>query len=103
MATEFGKRGAKAAAGASGGGAARTSGGGLFGDFTLPPIEPIQLLQGAGFVVLGVFIGAMVIDTVFVPAPEFYKVVVKQPRLFDELPGGGTREIFYTPKPRPTS
>jgi hypothetical protein len=99
MAREFGKRGVPQSAAPAESEAAAS---GLFAGLSLPPIEPIQILYGAGFAFLGYILCNIVISTLLIPAPHYYKYVILQPRLFDELPDGTTKEIKRVAKERPT-
>lgn len=98
MAREFGKRGAHQAEAKDGVGGER-----IFSALSFPRVEPMLLLQGAGFILLGLILSNIVISILFHAKPEFYKVVVMQPRVFDELPDGTTKEVIYVPKERPKS
>lgn len=68
----------------------------------MPTLRPLKIASCLGFVLLGYVLGHAAVSG-WLPDPEFYRVVVKHPRLFDELPDGTTREIFVEPKPRRTS
>jgi hypothetical protein len=98
MAQEFGKRGTRQAEAKN-----RVAGESIFSAISIPSIEPMQLLQGAGFILLGLILSNIAISILFHAKPEFYKVVVMQPRVFDELPDGTTKEVIYVPKERPKS
>ena len=99
MVREFGKRGEPQAEV----GRQATTGGSILSSISMPHVEPMQILQGAGFVLLGLVLSNIVIGTLFHSKPEFIRIVVMQPRLFHELPDGTTKEVIYVPKERPKS
>jgi hypothetical protein len=92
---EFGKRRTEAEPAAS---RATATSSGL--NFRMPDVEPMQIVYGAGFVLLGYVLGMLLLNTLFpFRAPEFKKFVFVPAELRDDL----IKEEFKSVRPNASS